>query len=158
MHGPTPCLWFDRNAEEAARFYAGLIPGSSVQHVQRSPADYPSGQAGDVLAVDFTLGGRKFKGLNGGPHFQFNEAVSFVIECGDQGELDRFWYALSAVPEAEQCGWCKDKYGLSWQVVPTRLYELLGDPDAERASRAMAEMLKQKRIIIAALEAAADDA
>lgn len=156
MHGPTPCLWFDGNAEEAARFYAELIPGSSVQHVQRSPVDYPAGQAGDVLVVDFTLGGRKFKALNGGPEFKFTEAVSMILECSDQGEIDRFWYALSAVPEAEQCGWCKDKYGLSWQIVPTRLYELLGDPDRDRASRMMGELHNQKRIIIAALEAAAD--
>ncbi len=158
MHGPTPCLWFDGNAEEAARFYAGLIPASSVQHVQRAPADYPAGEAGDVLAIDFTLGGRKFKGLNGGPEFKFNEAVSFVIECADQGEIDRFWYALSAVPESEQCGWCKDRFGLSWQIIPTRLYELLGDPDPARAKRAMEAMLQQKRIILSALEAAADGA
>jgi predicted 3-demethylubiquinone-9 3-methyltransferase (glyoxalase superfamily) len=109
----------------------------SADSINRSPADTPSGKAGDVLIVEFTLAGRKFTGLNGGPHFQFNEAVSFQIACEDQAEVDRLTDALSAVPEAEQCGWVKDRYGLSWQIVPTALTRLLGDPDPERAKRAM---------------------
>ena len=139
----APCLWFDGQAEEAANFYASLLPDSHVDAVHRAPADYPSGKKGDVLTVEFTLAGRKFIGLNGGPHFTFNEAVSFQIYCDDQGEVDRLTAALSAVPQAEQCGWVKDKFGLSWQIVPRRLLEL---------------MLTMKRIDIAAVERAAEGA
>jgi predicted 3-demethylubiquinone-9 3-methyltransferase (glyoxalase superfamily) len=128
----------------------------SADSINRSPADTPSGKAGDVLIVEFTLAGRKFTGLNGGLHFQFNEAVSFQIACEDQAEVDRLTDALSAVPEAEQCGWVKDRYGLSWQIVPTALTRLLGDPDPERAKRAMEAMLQMKRIDIAAVERAAN--
>lgn len=151
----TPCLWFDGQAEEAARFYVSLFPDSHIDHVAKAPADYPSGKRGDVLAVDFTLMGRKFNGLNGGPHFKFNEAISFVIPCDNQAEVDRYWKALSAVPEAEQCGWVKDRYGLSWQIVPTMLYRLLDDPDRAKAGRVMEAMLKMKKLDIAALERAA---
>jgi predicted 3-demethylubiquinone-9 3-methyltransferase (glyoxalase superfamily) len=152
----TPCLWFDGNAEEAANFYVSLFPDSRVDKVVKAPTDYPSGSAGDVLVVEFTLAGQTFTGLNGGPHFQFNEAVSFQIACEDQAEADRFTNALSADPEAEQCGWVKDRYGLSWQVVPTVLTRLLGDPDPLRAKRAMEAMLTMKRIDIAAVERAAN--
>jgi predicted 3-demethylubiquinone-9 3-methyltransferase (glyoxalase superfamily) len=151
----TPCLWFDGNAEEAASFYVSLLPDSRVDSIARAPADYPSGSAGDVLAVEFTLQGQKFSGLNGGPYFKFNEAVSFQIDCPDQAEVDRLTEALSAVPEAEQCGWVKDRFGLSWQIVPTRLKQLLADPDRAKAKRAMEAMLQMKRIDIAALERAA---
>ena len=152
----TPCLWFDGNAEEAANFYASVLPDSRVDSVERAPADYPSGKEGDVLIVEFTLAGQKYTALNGGPYFKFNEAVSFQIECGDQAEVDRLTDQLSAVPEAEQCGWVKDKFGLSWQIVPRRLTELLADPDRERARRAFLAMMDMKRIDIAAIERAAD--
>ncbi|MGN6551475.1 MAG: VOC family protein [Pararhizobium sp.] len=152
----TPCLWFDGNAEEAARFYAANLPNSRVGAVVRSPAETPSGEQGSVLVVEFTVAGQDFVGLNGGPHFKFNEAVSFQIYCNDQAEVDRFTQALSAVPEAEQCGWVKDKFGLSWQIVPRRMMELLQDADPARAKRAMKAMMTMKRIDIAAIEAAAD--
>ena len=151
----TPCLWFDGNAEEAANFYVSLFPDSRVDNVQRAPGDYPSGKEGDVLIVEFTLAGRKFTGLNGGDYFKFNEAVSFQIEIADQAEYDRFTEQLSAVPEAEQCGWVKDRFGLSWQLVPRRLTELLADPDRARAKRAFEAMMDMKRIDIAAIERAA---
>jgi predicted 3-demethylubiquinone-9 3-methyltransferase (glyoxalase superfamily) len=149
-----PCLWFDGNAEEAANFYAEVIPGSSVDAVHRAPADYPSGKAGDVLTVEFTLAGQSFAGLNGGPYFQFNEAVSFQIFTDDQAENDRLTDALSAVPEAEQCGWVKDRYGLSWQIAPRVLIERMADPDPAKARRVMEAMMEMKRIDIAAIERA----
>ena len=152
----TPCLWFDGNGEEAARFYVSIFPDSRVDAVQRAPGDYPSGKEGDALVVEFTLAGQKYTGLNGGPHFKFNEAVSFQIEVTDQAEYDRYTEALSAVPEAEQCGWVKDKFGLSWQIVPRQLTELLGDSDRGRAKRAFEAMMTMKRIDIAAIERAAD--
>lgn len=152
----TPCLWFDGAAEEAASFYVSLFPGSSVDKVLRSPADNPSGKAGDVLVVEFTLAGSKFTGLNGGPMFKFTEALSLQIDCADQAECDRLTEALSAVPEAEQCGWVKDRYGLSWQIIPRRMTELLNDPDPARARRTMEAMLEMKRLDVAALEKAAN--
>lgn len=123
--------------------------------VQKAAADYPSGKKGDVLTIEFTLMGRPFTALNGGPYFKFNEAVSLQVPCKDQAEVDRYWKALSAVPASEQCGWVKDKYGLSWQVVPVRLYELLADPDRKKAGRVMEAMLEMKKLDIAALEKAA---
>lgn len=152
----TPCLWFDGQAEEAARFYVSVFPDSSVDRVTRSPSDYPSGKAGDVLVVELTLHGDKFTALNGGPSFRFNEAISFQIACEDQAEVDRLTEALSAHPEAEQCGWVKDRYGLSWQIAPTVLTRLLADPDPVRAKRVMDAMMQMKRIDIAAIERAAD--
>lgn len=152
----APCLWFDGQAEEAAELYVSLLPDSRIDGVHRSPADFPSGKAGDVLTVTFTLAGQQFTGLNGGPHFQFNEAVSFQIFCDDQEEADRLTEALSAVPESEQCGWVKDRYGLSWQIIPRALLRLMDDPDPERARRAMEAMLEMKRIDVAAAERAAD--
>jgi predicted 3-demethylubiquinone-9 3-methyltransferase (glyoxalase superfamily) len=150
----TPCLWFDGTAEEAAEYYVSLLPDSHMQSVHRAPIDYPSGAQGDVLMVEFVLGGRSFVGLNAGPAFPFTEAVSFQIRCADQAEVDRLSDALSAVPEAEQCGWVKDRYGLSWQIVPDRLIELMTDP--AHAERAMAAMMTMKRIDIAALERAVE--
>jgi len=153
----APCLWFDGKAEEAASYYASLLPDSRVDAVHRAPDDYPGGTKGDALTVEFTLAGRKFVGLNGGPHFTFNEAVSFQIYTEDQAEADRLSDALSAVPEAEQCGWVKDRYGLSWQIVPKALIDLLSSSDGARAQRAMAAMMTMKRIDIAAIESAAAD-
>jgi predicted 3-demethylubiquinone-9 3-methyltransferase (glyoxalase superfamily) len=152
----TPCLWFDGKAEEAANFYASLLPDSHVDRIHRAPADYPSGKAGDVLTVEFTLMGQSFVGLNGGPLFKFNEAISFQIPVETQAEVSRLSDALSAVPEVEQCGWIKDRYGLSWQIVPRQLLRLLGDADSARAKRAFEAMMQMKRIDIAALENAAD--
>jgi predicted 3-demethylubiquinone-9 3-methyltransferase (glyoxalase superfamily) len=151
----TPCLWFDGNAEEAARFYADLLPDSRVDAVHHAPGDYPSGKAGTVLTVEFTLMGRPFLGLNGGPHFRFNEAVSLMIPVTSQAEVDRLSNALSAVPEAEQCGWIKDRYGLSWQIVPVQLLAAISGPDPESARRAFEAMMAMTRIDIAAIERAA---
>jgi predicted 3-demethylubiquinone-9 3-methyltransferase (glyoxalase superfamily) len=154
-----PCLWFDGRAEEAASFWVSLLPDSHVDKVWRSPADTPSGPAGMVLTVDFTLGGQRFQGLNGGPEFRFNEATSFVIECEDQAEVDRLWDALTADGgEPGPCGWLKDRFGVSWQITPRRLIELTEDPDPERARRAMEAMLEMGKIEIAELERAADAA
>lgn len=154
-----PCLWFDGRAEEAAGFYASLLPDSRVDEVWRSPSETPSGPAGMPLVVNFTLAGQRFMGLNGGPDFSFNEAVSFVIECDDQAEVDRLWDALTANGgEPGPCGWLKDRFGVSWQITPRRLNELTSDPDPERARRAMDAMLKMGKIEIAELERAADAA
>jgi len=152
-----PCLWFEKQAEEAARFYVSLLPDSRIDEVQTAPGDYPSGQAGDVLLVEFTLAGSRYTALNGGPEFRFNEAISLQIECEDQAEVDRLWDALSAVPEAEQCGWVKDRYGLSWQIVPRRLTELFSDGDPGQRQRVFAAMMQMQKLDIAALEAAAKD-
>ena len=151
----TPCLWFDGNAEEAANFYVSLLPGSRVDNVMRSPADNPSTPAGAVLTVDFTLAGQRFTALNGGPEFPFTEAISFVIDCEDQPEVDRLWAALTEGGGApSQCGWLKDRYGVSWQIIPRQLGEILGDPDTEGARRAMEAMLKMSKIDVAALRRA----
>ena len=148
-------LWCDGTAEEMAVFYTSLIPDSRIVEIVRSPADYPSGKAGDVLTVEFELAGRTFVGLNGGPGFKYSEAISLQIECEDQAEVDRYWAALSAHPENEQCGWVKDRFGLSWQIVPRRMNELLADPDRAKAARAMGAMMTRKKLARAALEAAA---
>ncbi len=151
----TPNLWFDGNAEEAANFYVSLLPDSRVETVSRSPADNPSTPAGAVLLVDFTLAGQRFTGLNGGPQFPFSEAVSFVIDCEDQAEVDRLWDALTeGGGSSGQCGWLKDRYGLSWQVIPRQLGEMLGDPDQARAGRAMEAMLRMTKIDIAEMRRA----
>jgi predicted 3-demethylubiquinone-9 3-methyltransferase (glyoxalase superfamily) len=156
MERPYPCLWFDGNAEEAATFYVSLLPDSRIEAVWRTPADTPSGPAGTLLTVDFTLAGQRFQGLNGGPDFRFSEAVSFVIECADQAEVDRLWATLAADGgEPGPCGWIRDRFGLSWQIVPRRLNELLSDPDPERARRTMEAMLRMGKIEVAELEAAA---
>lgn len=154
------CLWFRNNeAEEAAEFYCSLLPDSHVDKVWRTPAETPAGPAGMVLTVDFTLLGQPVQGLNGGPEFTFNEAVSFVVECDDQAEVDRLWSALTADGgEPGPCGWLKDRYGLSWQIAPKRLVELLDDPDPGRAQRAMEAMLSMGKIDLAAIERAADGA
>ncbi|HWH36315.1 MAG TPA: VOC family protein [Methylibium sp.] len=159
MRKVYPCLWFNGQAEEAARFYTDLLPDSYVDKVWRSPADTPSGPAGMVLVVDFTLAGQPFQGLNGGPDFSFNEAVSFVIETDDQAETDRLWETLIADGgEPSVCGWLKDRFGVSWQIVPRRFNELMADPDHERARRAMEAMLQMRKLDIAELERAVDAA
>jgi predicted 3-demethylubiquinone-9 3-methyltransferase (glyoxalase superfamily) len=151
----TPCLWFDGNAEEAANFYASLLPDSRVGTVSRSPADNPSTPAGAVLLVDFTVAGQHFTGLNGGPQFPFTEAISFVIDCEDQAEVDRLWEALTANGGSPgQCGWLKDRFGMSWQIVPRQLGEMLGDPDPEKSRRAMEAMLKMSKIDIVTMRVA----
>lgn len=151
----TPCLWFDGNAEEAAAFYASLLPDSRVDAVHKAPGDYPSGKAGNVLTVEFTLMGRPFLGLNGGAHFKFNEAVSLMIPVETQAEVERLSNALSVVPEAEQCGWVKDRFGLSWQIVPVQVLKLISGSNAARAKRAFDAMMEMKRFDIAAIEQAA---
>jgi predicted 3-demethylubiquinone-9 3-methyltransferase (glyoxalase superfamily) len=149
-------LWFDTQAEEAANFYATLFEDSSVTDVSRYPEGTP-GPAGQVMSVTFTLAGQEFMALNGGPEFTFNESISLFVHCEDQAEVDRLWSALTADGgEESMCGWLKDRYGLSWQIVPDRLSELFADPDPERAQRAMQAMLKMQKIDVAALEAAAD--
>jgi predicted 3-demethylubiquinone-9 3-methyltransferase (glyoxalase superfamily) len=153
----TPCLWYDGQAQEAAEFYVTLLPNSRVDSVWRSPADTPSGLAGMVLVVDFTLAGEQFQGLNGGPDFKFNEAVSFVIECEDQAEVDRLWETLTADGgEPGPCGWLKDRFGMSWQIVPRQLNEMMQDPDKDKARRAMEAMLKMGKIEVAELERAVE--
>ena len=152
--GLTACLWFDKNALEAAEFYVSVFPRSRITKVHRAPADYPSGKKGDILMVDFKLDGRPFNALNGGPYFKLSEAVSFIVDCKDQKELDAYYDALSAVPEAEQCGWVKDRFGLSWQLVPKALGRLLTSRDQAKAQRVMEAMLEMKRLDVAALEAA----
>lgn len=155
MDKVTPCLWFDGNAEEAANFYVSLLPDSRVDQVVRSPADNPSMKEGGVLVVDFTLAGRKFSGLNGGPQFKFTEAVSFAIHCEDQAEVDRLWDALTADGgEPVQCGWLKDRFGLSWQIVPEEMYEMLSSPDRDGARRAMEAMLKMVKLDLPELKRA----
>jgi predicted 3-demethylubiquinone-9 3-methyltransferase (glyoxalase superfamily) len=154
----TPFLWFDRNAEEAAEFYTSLFPNSTIGRVDRSPADAPGLKAGDVLTVEFTLSGQPFVGLNGGPDFRFNEAVSFAIECEDQAEVDRYWDALIADGgEPGPCGWLKDRFGLSWQVVPRQLNEMMRSDDRAAARRAMEAMLQMGKLDVSTLEAAYED-
>lgn len=156
MQKITPCLWFDGQAEEAANFYISLLPNSRIERIVRSPAETPSGPAGMVLLVEFSLAGSRYIGINGGPMFPFTEAVSFQIACQDQAEVDRLWSALTAGGSEGQCGWLKDRWGLSWQVTPSRLPELLYDSDPARARRAMEAMLKMRKLDIAELERAAD--
>lgn len=151
-----PCLWFDGRAEEAARFYVSLLADSRVDRVMRSPADTPSGPAGSVLTVEFTFAGSGFVGLNAGPQFPFTEAVSFMIACDDQAEIDRLWAALAKDGSEPQCGWVKDCWGLAWQIMPTQMLDLMCDPDEDRARRAMEAMMTMVKLDIAALERAAD--
>jgi predicted 3-demethylubiquinone-9 3-methyltransferase (glyoxalase superfamily) len=147
----TPCLWFDKDAEDAANFYVSVFKNSEIVDISRYPEERP-GTPGQVLTVVFRLDGQEFTGLNGGPEFKFSEAVSFQIDCKDQEEVDYYWYKLSEGGEESQCGWLKDKFGLSWQVVPSRLVELLQDPDREKANRVMQAMLQMSKIDIPALE------
>jgi predicted 3-demethylubiquinone-9 3-methyltransferase (glyoxalase superfamily) len=148
----TPCLWFDGQAEEAARFYTSVLPDSRIDKVHRAAADNPSTLEGAVLTVDFTVAGQQFIGLNGGPEFPFTEAISFSIDCADQAEVDRLWDALvEGGGEHSVCGWLKDRYGVSWQVIPRQLPEMLDGPDREGAARAMKAMLEMTKIDVAKL-------
>ncbi|HEX6596091.1 MAG TPA: VOC family protein [Acidimicrobiales bacterium] len=151
----VPCLWFDTEAEEAATLYTSVLPNSRVLDVSRYSEGAPR-PAGTVMTVNFELNGQEFVALNGGPDFTFNEAVSFQVMCEDQDEVDTYWAKLSEGGSEGPCGWLKDRFGLSWQIVPTRLGELLGDPDPDRAARAMQCMLTMGKLDIAALERAAD--
>ena len=153
----NPCLWFDDDLEEAAAFYTGIFPDSSVGHLSRYTEAGP-GEPGAVMAGEFTIAGMTFRGINGGPEFRFSEAVSFSVSCRDQAEVDYYWDSLVDGGEESVCGWLKDRFGLSWQIVPTRLYELVSDPDPARARAATEAMLGMRKIVIADLEAAADSA
>ena len=148
-----PFLWFDTQAEEAANFYVSLFPNSKVRSVMRNPPGAP-GQEGAVLTVDFELDGYRVTALNGGPVYQLSEAVSFVIDCQDQAEVDHYWNALAEGGSESMCGWLKDRFGLSWQVVPKQLFETIGGPDAEGRKRAMAAMMQMHKLDVAKLEAA----
>ena len=151
----TPNLWFDTQALEAAEFYVSIFPNSAIgeitYHIEGSP-----GPAGTVQTVNFTLDGQPFTGINGGPQFTFSEAVSLLIDCADQAELDHYWDKLTEGGEGVQCGWLRDRYGLSWQVVPKGWEALMNDPDPDRVARATAAMLGMVKLDMAALEAAAD--
>jgi predicted 3-demethylubiquinone-9 3-methyltransferase (glyoxalase superfamily) len=157
MQKLTPWLWFDTEGEEAAAFYTSVFPNSKITEVTRYGSAGPR-PAGTVMTVAFELDGQEFAALNGGPEFKFNEAVSFLVDCESQEEVDRYWSVLSEGGEEGPCGWLKDKFGLSWQIVPTRLNELLADPDEEKSQRVMAAMLKMGKIEIAELERAAAQA
>jgi predicted 3-demethylubiquinone-9 3-methyltransferase (glyoxalase superfamily) len=150
----TPCLWFDTEGEDAANFYTSVFPNSKILDIARYGSAGPRPE-GTVMTVSFELDGQEFLALNGGPDFTFSEAISFQVFCKDQEEVDAYWSKLSAGGEEGPCGWLKDKFGLSWQIVPTVLPQLLGDPDPERAQRVIAAMLKMKKIEIAELEEAA---
>ena len=151
----TICLWYDSDAEEAARFYAETFPDSAVTAVHRAPSDFPGGKAGQVLTVEFTVCGIPCLGLNGGPVFKQSEAFSFQIATDDQAETDRYWNAIVGNGgEASACGWCRDKWGVSWQITPIALTKAVTDPDTAAAKRAFDAMMTMKRIDIAAIEAA----
>jgi predicted 3-demethylubiquinone-9 3-methyltransferase (glyoxalase superfamily) len=152
-----PCLWFDEQAEAAAEHYVSIFPNSRITEVTRYGPDTP-GPEGKVLTVSFNLDGTEYVGLNGGPQFPFTEAISFQIFCADQKETDHYWDRLTEGGQESQCGWLKDKFGVSWQVVPTALMAAIGDPDPERAHRAMQAMLKMQKIDIAEIQRAADGA
>jgi predicted 3-demethylubiquinone-9 3-methyltransferase (glyoxalase superfamily) len=148
-----PFLWFDDQAEAAANFYVSVFPDSKITKVVRY-GDAGPGPKGAAMTVSFEVGGQTFTALNGGPHFKFTEAVSFWVDCEDQAEVDYYWDRLSEGGETSQCGWLKDRFGLSWQIVPVVLPQLIGDPDPAKAQRAMAAMLKMKKLDIAGLKAA----
>ncbi len=150
----APCLWFDGEAEEAARFYVSLLPDSCIDHVQRNVTDGPGGKEGTVMVVQFTLAGQRFMAVNGGMKFEYTHAVSFHIDCVDQAEIDRLWDTLLDGGKAKRCGWLRDRYGVYWQIVPGLLGKLLGDPDRAKAQRMMQAMLQMIKIDIAGLQRA----
>ena len=154
MQKITPFLWYAREAEEAAKFYTSIFPDSRIIRVTALPSESPSGPPGSVKIVDFILFDQHFTAMSAGPLDPFNHAVSFVVSCDDQSELDRYWNALLEGGSAEQCGWLKDRFGLSWQVIPSVLPKLLGDPDPTKAGRAVQAMLSMTRLDIAELERA----
>jgi len=155
MQKITPCLWFDGKAEEAMNFYASIIPNSKVLSIVRV-GDAGPGPKGSVLTANFQLQGVEFLALNGGPQFKFTEAVSFIINCETQEEVDRYWEKLSEGGRKDQCGWLKDKYGLSWQVVPIQMLQMLKDKDPKKVDRAMSAMMKMQKLDIKALQQAYD--
>jgi len=157
MQKITPFLWFDTQAEEAANFYVSLFPNSRIVNVSHYTEAGPR-EAGMVMTVEFELDGQRFVGINGGPEFTFDEAVSFQIDCETQDEVDSYWERLTDGGEESQCGWLKDRYGLSWQVTPAGIEELFADPDPARAERAMQAMLGMRKLDLAAMRAAADGA
>lgn len=151
----TICLWYDKAAEEAARFYAGVFPNSAVTAVHLAPGDYPDGKEGQVLTVEFTVLGIPCLGLNGGPTFKHSEAFSFQVVTEDQAETDRYWHAIvDHGGEESQCGWCRDRWGISWQITPRLLLEAVSNPDKAAAKKAFEAMMEMKKIDIAAIEAA----
>jgi len=150
----VPHLWFVDQAVEAASFYASLFPDSRLDSVTPIPADTPSGPAGSISVVEFTLAGQQFQAISAGPLDPFNHAISFIVNCTDQAEVDRLWEALSAGGTIEQCGWLRDRYGVCWQIVPTVLGGMMKDPDRHRARRVMEAMLKMKKLDIQGLEKA----
>jgi len=165
MQKITTFLWFDKNCEEAVNYYVDVFNGapysdknSKINFIQRYEKGIKAPGAeemeGKILTVEFELAGQKFQALDGGPYFKFNEAISLSIDCKDQKEVDYFWRKLSNVPESEQCGWVKDKFGLSWQIIPRRLGELMADPDKEKAHKVANAMLQMKKIVVADLEKA----
>jgi predicted 3-demethylubiquinone-9 3-methyltransferase (glyoxalase superfamily) len=151
-----PALWYAKEAEAAARFYTSIFPDSKVERVTAMPVDSPAGPAGSVKVVDFVLFGQAFQAMSAGPLDEFNHAISFVVTCKDQVELDRYWGALLEGGKAEECGWLKDRYGVSWQIVPGILDDMMADPDQAKAKRASEAMLKMVKLDIAALKAAYD--
>jgi predicted 3-demethylubiquinone-9 3-methyltransferase (glyoxalase superfamily) len=152
----SPCLWFERDAEEAAKFYTSLLPNSKIEKVWRSPTDYPGGMKDSVLLVEFTLAGQSFQALNGGTKPQYTQSLSLSIDCEDQAEVDKVWNAFLANGGKEvQCGWITDRWGVSWQVVPRILPKLMNDPDRAKAARVMQAMMQMVKIDVAALEKAA---
>jgi predicted 3-demethylubiquinone-9 3-methyltransferase (glyoxalase superfamily) len=153
----TPCLWFDDQGEEAATFYTGIFENSWILRVTRYGSAGPRPE-GMVMTVNFELDGQEFVALNGGPEFTFDEAISFQVNCGSQDEVDRFWASLSDGGQEGPCGWVKDRFGVSWQIVPTVMDELISDPDPDRAQRAMKAMLGMKKLDVAELQRAADAA
>jgi len=153
----TPFLWFDNQAEEAANFYVSLFRNSSVKKVINFKAGSP-GQEGTVMTVSFNIEGQEFTALNGGPAFQFSQAISFVINCTFQEEVDHYWSKLSEGGEIQECGWLKDKYGVAWQIVPTKMIDMINDPDPEKSQRVFSAMLQMKKLDIAELERAYNNA
>jgi predicted 3-demethylubiquinone-9 3-methyltransferase (glyoxalase superfamily) len=153
MPSITPSLWFDDNLQEAAEFYTSVFPNSHIEGLTRYTEAGP-GEPGSVVTGTFVLDGTRFIAINGGPAFRFSEAVSFTVQCKDQDEVDYYWDRLTDGGEESQCGWCKDRFGLSWQIVPDRLYELVSDPDPVRAAAATQAMLGMRKIVIADLEKA----
>lgn len=152
----STCLWFAKDVESAARFYVSLVPGSGLRHVQRSPARWPGGEAGEVILVEFTLGGQQFRALNGGTPASYGTAASISVECPDQAAVDRLWTALTADGGAEiMCGWLRDRWGVPWQVFPACLPRFLNDPDPGVAARVFAAMSSMVKLDVAALERAA---
>ncbi|HSA50056.1 MAG TPA: VOC family protein [Yinghuangia sp.] len=152
-NGFTTCLWFDGQAQEAAEFYVSVFKGGKIGRITHYTDSGP-GEPGAVLTVEFEINGQKFMGLNGGPEFKFTEAISFVVDCEDQAEVDHYWAVLSEGGLEQPCGWVKDKYGVSWQVTPVKLMELITDPDPEKARRATDAMMKMSKIDLAAVEKA----